>query len=45
MQYEIEDVKNKILPILKRHGVKKAGLFGSVVREDFSKRERYRYSG
>lgn len=37
MQYEIEDVKNKILPILKRHGVKKAGLFGSVVREDFSK--------
>ena len=32
VQYEIEDVKRKILPILEHYGVKKAGLFGSVVR-------------
>ncbi|MEN4017032.1 MAG: nucleotidyltransferase family protein [Methanobacterium sp.] len=32
VQYEIEDVKRKILPILKHYGVKKAGLFGSIVR-------------
>ncbi len=31
-QLEIEDVKRKILPILGHYGVKKAGLFGSVVR-------------
>jgi len=31
-QLEIEDVKRKILPILEQYGVKKAGLFGSVVR-------------
>ncbi|MCZ3366522.1 MULTISPECIES: nucleotidyltransferase family protein [Methanobacterium] len=29
---EIEDVKRKILPILEQYEVKKAGLFGSVVR-------------
>ncbi len=28
----IEEIKRKILPILKRFGVKKAALFGSVVR-------------
>lgn len=32
VQYEIEDVKRKILPILEHYGVKKAGLFGSIVR-------------
>jgi predicted nucleotidyltransferase len=37
MQHEIEDIKRKILPILERYGVKKAGLFGSVVRGDLSK--------
>lgn len=31
-QLEIGDVKRKILPILEQYGVKKAGLFGSVVR-------------
>ncbi|PAV05472.1 nucleotidyltransferase family protein [Methanobacterium bryantii] len=31
-QLEIEDVKRKILPILEQYEVKKAGLFGSVVR-------------
>ena len=31
-QLEIDDVKRKILPILEQYGVKKAGLFGSVVR-------------
>lgn len=36
MQYEIEGLKKKILPILKFHGVKKAGLFGSVVRGELS---------
>lgn len=29
----ILEIKNKIMPILKKYGVKKASLFGSVVRE------------
>jgi len=28
----IEEIKRKILPILKRYGVKRVGLFGSYVR-------------
>lgn len=28
----IEEVKKKVLPVLKRYGAKKAGLFGSLVR-------------
>jgi len=28
----IEQIKKKVLPILKKYGVKKAGIFGSVVR-------------
>ena len=28
----VEEIKNKILPILQRYGVKRAGVFGSVVR-------------
>lgn len=38
MRLEIEDVKKKIVPILKHHGVKKAGLFGSLVRGELSKK-------
>jgi hypothetical protein len=34
MKVDIEEIKQKILPILKRHGIKKAGLFGSYVREE-----------
>lgn len=30
----IPEIKNKIMPILKKYGVKKASLFGSVVREN-----------
>lgn len=30
----ILEIKNKITPILKKYGVKKASLFGSVVREE-----------
>lgn len=30
----IPEIKNKILPILKKYGVKKASLFGSVVRDE-----------
>jgi len=29
---DIEEIKRKILPILKKYGVTKAGIFGSVVR-------------
>lgn len=29
---KIDEIKGKILPILKKYGVKKAGLFGSLVR-------------
>ncbi len=28
----IEDVQNRVVPILKRHGVTKAGIFGSLAR-------------
>ncbi len=28
----IDEIKQKILPILRRHAVKRAGLFGSLVR-------------
>jgi len=30
----IEEIKKKILPIFKKYGVKKAGVFGSVVRAE-----------
>ncbi len=30
----IEEIKRKILPILQQNSVKRAGLFGSCVRED-----------
>lgn len=30
---KIPEIKNKIMPILKKYGVKKASLFGSVVRD------------
>ncbi|MBI5048454.1 MAG: nucleotidyltransferase family protein [Deltaproteobacteria bacterium] len=29
---KIEEIKNKILPILKRYDIKRAGVFGSLVR-------------
>lgn len=32
MQLSIEGIRDKIVPILKRHGIKKSGIFGSVVR-------------
>ena len=32
----IEEIKKKILPILKKYGVNRAGIFGSVVRGDDS---------
>ena len=28
----VEEIKKKTIPILKRHGVTRAGIFGSVVR-------------
>ena len=30
----IPEIKSKIMPILKKYGVKKASLFGSVVRKE-----------
>lgn len=32
MEARIEEIKQKILPILRRHGVAKAAIFGSFVR-------------
>ena len=32
MNSQVEDIKKRILPILKKYGVKKAGVFGSIVR-------------
>ncbi len=37
MNSHIEEVKNKILPILQNYGVKRAGLFGSCVRNEMMK--------
>jgi len=37
MKSHIEEVKNKILPILHHYGVKRAGLFGSCVRDEMMK--------
>ncbi|MAG01784.1 hypothetical protein CMI42_00450 [Candidatus Pacearchaeota archaeon] len=34
---ELPKIKKKIISILKRHGIKKAGLFGSITRDDFKK--------
>lgn len=34
----IQSIKKKIVPILKRQGVKKAALFGSVARGEVKKR-------
>ena len=31
-QEQIDEIKSKVIPILKRFGVKKAAIFGSVVR-------------
>ena len=33
----IEEIKGKILPILKKYGVTRAGIFGSVVRGEARK--------
>jgi len=33
----VEEIKKKIIPILKRHGVSRAGIFGSVVRGEETK--------
>jgi hypothetical protein len=33
----IEEIKQKILPILQRYGVKRAGLFGSCVRGEMKR--------
>ena len=31
---QVEEIKMKILPILEKYGVTRAGIFGSVVREE-----------
>jgi len=32
----LEDIKNKVRPILKKYGIQKAGVFGSAAREESS---------
>ena len=34
----IEEIKQKVVPILKRHGVTKAGIFGSLIRGEAEKK-------
>ncbi|WP_036224062.1 nucleotidyltransferase family protein [Mesoaciditoga lauensis] len=34
MKMNVNDIKVKILPILKKYNVKKAGIFGSVARNE-----------
>ena len=36
MKPKIEQIKRKILPILRRYGVKRIGLFGSCVRGEMT---------
>jgi hypothetical protein len=36
MKLHIEQIKRKILPILRRYGVKRVGLFGSCVRGEMT---------
>ncbi len=36
MNSKIAGIRDIIIPILKKHGIKKASLFGSVVRDDLS---------
>ncbi len=38
MKNRIDRVKNKILPIMMKYGVKKAALFGSFVRREMKKK-------
>jgi putative transposase len=33
---QIDRVKNQVIPTINRAGIKKAGLFGSVLRNDFN---------
>lgn len=37
MKIDIEEIKEKILPILQRYKVKRIGLFGSCVRSEMRK--------
>jgi predicted nucleotidyltransferase len=37
METSIKEIEQKILPILKEHNIKKAGLFGSCVRGELKK--------
>ena len=37
MEARIEEIKRKILPVLRRHGVTKAAVFGSFVRGEDKK--------
>ncbi|KCZ71014.1 putative nucleotidyltransferase [Candidatus Methanoperedens nitroreducens] len=32
MNDQITEIKNKIMPILKKYGIKRSGIFGSIVR-------------
>jgi hypothetical protein len=35
MDDRIRSLRDKLLPVLRKHGVKRAGVFGSVNRDDF----------
>ncbi len=41
MNIQTIKIKKQIVPILKRQGVTKAALFGSIAREESKKKERY----
>ena len=38
MKEEIKNIQLRIVPILKKHGVSKAGIFGSYARDEQEKR-------
>jgi len=37
----IEEIKKKILPVLKKNKIKRAGIFGSYARGEQKKKQRY----
>lgn len=37
MSKELESIKKKVIPILKKHNATRAGIFGSYARGDFKK--------
>ena len=38
MNTRLQQIKDQVVPVLKKHGVTRAGLFGSIARGDFDQK-------